>query len=251
MPRDVPEPARAAPEPRLRALRDRIAAIESAGRAGCGRQALDGGGPLDAALGGGLPRGGVHEIVAGDYGPALGFAAALTARLAGTRGHVVWLARSGELHPPGLARFGPDFRRLLLVRATDDADALWAAEEALRSPGVAALVAGIRDLDLTACRRLQLAAETHGATALLLRPPRTRGIGAALSRWRIEAAPSRRAPAFRAALRDPGEERWAVDLLRARGRPPARWTLEWQHATHRFAVAAAAGDRPAAAHAAG
>ena len=45
---------------------------------------------------------------------------------------------------------------------------------------------------LTASRRLQLAAEGHGVTALLLRPPLARAPGAAsaaATRWRITALP--------------------------------------------------------------
>src|SRR5690606_21420952 len=118
-----------------------------------------------------------------------GFATALLGRLMADGGHVVWIGPRDELFAPGLAELGLAPERLIVVRARARDARLWALEEALRSSEVAAALAEIDRLSLTESRRLQLAAEAKGVSALLLRPP---GVGAtpsvAATRWRIEAA---------------------------------------------------------------
>jgi protein ImuA len=196
-------------------LRARIRALEGGG-AGLGREVVPLGlAAIDRALPwGGLPRRSLHEL---GGRAAAGAAALFAGRLAQARGAVVWIhrARSGQiLHAPGLARFGLDPRRLLLVLARDDRDAAWALEEALRSPAVACAVAELARLDLTLSRRLQLAAEEGGGTGLVLRPgPPDLAANAALGRWRVEPQ----------AL--PGPRRWSLSLWRCRGGAPAVWTL--------------------------
>jgi protein ImuA len=153
---------------------------------------------IDAVLpGGGLPRGCLHEIVAADVGgAAAAFAAVLLAGLAGDGGSVVWCCRDPGLHAtklygPGLAAFGLDLRRLLVVRARRDVDVLWAMEEGLRSGAVSAVLGEVAAAPPIALRRLQLAAETGGTTGLLLRPfGAPVAAGSATTRWRVAAAPS-------------------------------------------------------------
>lgn len=178
---------------------------------------------IDALLpGGGLCRGAVHEVFAADAGAATGFAALLAGRTGGT---VLWLApaRAPRPYPPGLAAFGLDPARLLVAEA-EATDLLWAAEEALRSTALAALVVLGAAPDLTAGRRLQLAAEAGGVLGLLLgpQPPRPRA-SAAHTRWRIAALPGAPGPAH--ALAPP---RWRIELLRARGGLPACFAATWQ-----------------------
>jgi protein ImuA len=221
----------------LEDLRAKIGRIERGRGADAGTVALDGGGPLDRALPwGGLPRGALHEVAMEGAGAAgIGFAAALAIRFAGISGVVFWIAtRLGEIetglpYPPGLAALGLDPARLLHVRAARARDALWAAEEALRSGKPAATLIEVEDVDLVAGRRLQLAAEAGGLAGLLLRPAQRTEASAALSRWQV--APAAPAPAWH--LR-----------LRARGGAEREWDrIEWDHATHRFRVAAALADR--------
>ena len=72
---------------------------------------------------------------------------------------------------------------------------MWAVEEGLRAPGLAAIVGEIGRLPMVAGRRLQLAAERSGVTALLLRRWRNgeeamaerERPSAALTRWRIRS----------------------------------------------------------------
>src|SRR5690606_33522627 len=69
-------------------------------------------------------------------------------------------------------------------------------------------------LDLTASRRLALAAETSGVSALLLRMGAAAGPSAARTRWQVSAAPS-----VPLAANAPGYPGWNIELLRQRGGP--------------------------------
>jgi protein ImuA len=244
----------------LERLRARLARLQAVGPGGGAVLPLGLPG-IDRALpGGGLARGCLHELCgAADHGAALGFAVALLGRLMADGGHVVWIGPRDELFAPGLAELGLAPERLIMVRARAQAARLWALEEALRSPGLAAALAEVDRLSLTESRRLQLAAEAKGVSALLLRPP---GAGAtpsaAATRWLIEAAPSTAIVSVATLGAAGGAERafgpphWRVNLLRCRGGRTGSWRVAWrQEGWHEiadpFAVAAEPGDRSAAA----
>ena len=111
-------------------------------------------------------------------------------------GWIAWVTQDADLYAPGLAAFGLDLRRLILVTARRDAEVCWALEEALRSRSLSAVVGEIGVVTLHATRRLQLAAEQAGIPCFLLRRWRTQELAqrqraqpiAAVTRWRI--APS-------------------------------------------------------------
>lgn len=156
-----------------------------------------------------LAAGQVHELC----GPARRTLAALVAARIG--GVVLWVQPTHEaerLCPQGLARL-LDPARVIGVRAAKPTEALWAAEEALRSG-----VAGVVVVELAAppplvpVRRLRLAAETGGGrmAALLLTPDRG-GAAGVDSRW--HAAPRRGGG-------------WRLMRLRARMAPPAAFDLD-------------------------
>jgi protein ImuA len=205
---------------------------------------------IDAALGGGLPRGCLQEVIPADGGAAAaGFAGFLLARLtvgSGRRG-LLWASLGeGDLYPPGLAAFGVDPAAVILLSAPGPAELLWAMEEGLRSSAIAGVVAEVERLDLTASRRLQLAAASGGGVGLLLmgadRPAAP--VSAAALRWRVGARPGR-------CDEETGESScWHVELLRQRagrsGIGPCAWILERADETGRFRVAAALGDGSAA-----
>ncbi len=178
--------------------------------------------PLDRVLPqGGLRRGALHEIVstAADRPAAEGFAATLLAALAGP---VLWCRAVLDLYGPGLAALGLAPDRLILVRAPRPRDLLWAMEEGLRTPGLAAVIGQPASLDLTASRRLQLAAEGSGTIGIVLTCAETASPTASVTRWRVEAAPS--GQGFGADRRDFGlaRARWRVTLTRCRGAVPGR-----------------------------
>ena len=272
----------------LGTLRARVAAIETSSKPG---RVLPLGDPrLDLNLpGGGLPLGRWHELVgegleAEDPAAVTGFAArlaaALSARNGKTRngktgngktgggetvgGETVWVLRRDDLYAPGLAGLGLDPARLLFVTVRRDADALAAAEDALRAAGIAVVAAEIEALDLTAGRRLQLACERTGATGLILRrrralragapglgapglgakPPERAQATAAATRWRIAPAPSQpEQPGFTGlGFTGLGPPRWRVELERCRGGRPGAWILEAGDGPHPFRVVAELAD---------
>ena len=176
---------------RLQELRSQLQALER-GAGGARPPFALGLAGLDAHLGGGLPRGCLHEVAgAVDDGAAAGFCAALLGRLSAEpmAGPVLWCQPTLDLYGPGLAAFGLDPARLIVVTARRPADRLWAMEEGLRCPALAAVLGELDALDLTAARRLQLAAETSGVTGFVLHPNGGHPAQAtAVTRWKITAA---------------------------------------------------------------
>ncbi len=235
----------------IEALRNRIRQIERPARHGVLPFGIV---AIDAALpGGGLALGTVHEVTGAggdeeDGAAAAGFVAGILARIG--VGPVLWCLGRADLHGPGLLAHGLDPARLVLVRAPRD-EILWALEEGLRPGlGLTAVVGEIGRLPMVAGRRLQLAAERSGVTALLLRRWRNGAEAAAerdrpsaaLTRWRVSALPS----ADVANEPGIGRPRWRVELLRCRGGVPASWDVEVADATGHVSLSAELADRPAA-----
>jgi protein ImuA len=231
----------------LAELRHRLRVLERHGKifamtreapaASLGLPALD-----DALPWGGLPRSCLHEL-SGAPGDAAahGFAAALLGRLMREPGAVLWCRRkragydNGVPYGPGLARFGLAAERIVFVEAERTPDVLWAMEEGLRAASLAAVYGEGIALDLTSSRRLQLAAETSGKTALaLIRPQKRPSTTAATTRWRVTTLPS--------CGGDSGRPRWHVALTRCRGGNSNAWIVDWDHAAHRFDLAAPLAD---------
>lgn len=219
----------------LSALRARLAGLSPGRAPGAGSPAGVlplGAAGLDACLPGGLPSAAVHEI-AGARGAVLGFALALLSRLDGP---VLWCAAHPELYGPGLAAFGFDPRRLIVVRTRGRAETLWAMEEGLRSKALSAAVAETpADITAKSQRRLQLAAERGGVTGFVLRGAQARGGAFFATSWRVAPAP---APA------ETNAARWRLELARCRGGRAGAWLVDWNHETGDLAVAAPPCDRP-------
>lgn len=184
-----------------------------------------------------LALGRAHEA----SGPARRVFAALAAGAAG--GEALWIMGGRDrdgLDPEGLAPFlNP--ARLLVARAPHGLDALWAAEEALRSGAVAAVLVEPRSPPgLTPVRRLQLAAEA-GAERGPARPfclilTSEGGTAAAVeTRWRADPLPGW--------ATDPrpggGPARWRFALVRDKAGPPAAWDAVAAREGPRFLRAAA------------
>lgn len=207
---------------------------------------------IDAALGGGLACAALHELSATPLhlGAAAGFALALSA-LSEKGKQVLWIAtdfgmlETGALYGPGLDLIGLDTARLLVARVAKPVDALFAMEEALKCRALSTVVAELNhDVDLTATRRLTLAARQGGALGLLLRHKPSRMPSAAHTRWQVSGA--RSVPDEFGGL---GRTAFTLSLVRNRRGPCGTWTLAWNHHERVFAalslgVAAAASDRP-------
>jgi protein ImuA len=202
---------------------------------------------VDAALGGGLARAALHEVAAarpGDPAPALGFVLGVAARAAAFGGRVLWVVEgaaageAGALYGPGLDGFGLPARRLVVLAVRRPVDALWAMEEGLKTPGLAAVVAELLDggaVDLTASRRLSLAAGAGGGLGLLVAHRPAPGPSAAVTRWRAGAAAA--APDRHGGLGPPAV---ALTLTRNRRGPCGAFIIEWDSHAGRFADLAAA-----------
>jgi protein ImuA len=242
----------------LGSLRTRIAALERGGvctGSESPRVLPLGAAEIDCALpGGGLPLACVHEVAGaagmGGAGAATGFAVAVLARLGRAlegegSAAVLWCLRGAGLYGPGLAAFGFDPGRLIVVRARRRRDVLWAMEEGLRCPGLTAVIGEVEGIGIKECRRLQLAAECGGVTGFLLREGAAKAGGASgsvMTSWRIAPSPGpfpgRQGTGILAA-------RWRVDLARCRGGVPGAWLVDWNDETGDFTVAAALRDGPA------
>jgi protein ImuA len=127
-------------------------------------------------------------------------------------------------YPPAAAAWGIDLSRLLVLRPTTEADALWALDQALRCPGVGAVWAPWEKFDPRDFRRLQLAAECGGTLGLLIRPARQRGQPTwADVQWEVRARKSKvqspRSKVRRPRTLDFGPWAWLieVELVRCRG----------------------------------
>jgi protein ImuA len=203
----------------------------------------------------------MHEVFA-DAGrqsvAAAGFVAGLAGRVAARR-PIIWIRQdfteieSGALSMSGLAELGLDPRLLVSVRAADIDHALRTAADALACDAVGVVVMEVwgeaKQLDLVASRKLTLAAQASGATALMLRMAAEPRPSTAETRWIVRAAHS-----------PPASQPWSAwgaplldaQLVRNRHGPVGRWIMEWkcdeclfgEPTAYSQPVAAAAAHRP-------
>jgi hypothetical protein len=164
---------------------------------------------LDAALpDAGWPMGALTEILVPRAGTGeLRLVLPALAEL-GARGR--WLAWVGPPHvpyAPALAARGVVLSRILWVGADNPARQLWSAEQALRSGVCGAVLAWPARVHPRRLRRLQLAAESGGAWALL---------------FRGETPPVDASPASLRLRVTPAGKGLAVEVQKCRGRPGAR-----------------------------
>jgi protein ImuA len=278
-----PNPSAGEPTARIDQLRRQLGALEAAtGLAGdCGALFALGTPAIDAALGGGLGGGTLHEIAAAreaEVTAASGFALALAARSASWRrtstaighsydarkhervvstsgGNVLWIAEdlsraeNGALYGPGLDETGIAPERLITVAAPRARDVQWTMEEALRCRAVGMVIGEMRPrgIDQVATRRLALAAAAGNALGIILYTAPDDAPSAAVTRWIIGAASSLDAERSH----DVGLPRFLARLVRNRRGPLGTWNVEWNSveqrfklATHSEPVAGAAFDRP-------
>ncbi len=196
----------------------------------------------------GLALGALHEVI--EHGPASEFAGTATlftgGILARLKGPVLWCLTRRDLFAPGLMPVGLHPNRVIYAETGRDGEILPLMEEGLQEKGLGAVVGEVTKLGLTASRRLQLAAEASGVTALVIRrwwtlaqKDLTRLPTAALTRWRITPAVSGSMP-----VDGLGRARWQVDLMRCRGAEPCSWIVEACDAQGRLALPSDLAHRP-------
>ncbi|WOH84156.1 DNA repair protein [Bradyrhizobium sp. BEA-2-5] len=243
----------------LASLRGSIARIEAPSDAAMPNRVALGHTIADAMLRGGLAPAALHEVFAAGHqgGAATGFIAGLAGRLS-ARKPLLWVRQdfseveTGALSMSGLKELGLDPRRVVMVRAADVESALRTSADALACDALGAVVLELwgeaRQLDLVASRKLTLAAQASGVTALVLRIAATAIPSTAETRWIVRAAHS--PPGNAASVW--GAPRFDAELLRNRHGPCGRWIMEWncdecqfsEPSTYPQPVAAAPAHRP-------
>ena len=201
---------------------------------------------IDAAIGGGLPKGFIHEFalentltskahcrwqsplfVAANLLRSLLLGNNETSTIHSTVHSTVWIGRQCWPTPvvleASISSTLPATTRQRIKDAhifldpTDQKRKLWSIVEALRAPTVAVVIADGSKLNSVASRRIQLAAQERGAFCLLMRPPwELAQTSTAYSRWRLRSVVTpHKYPA------------WEVELLRFRGvTTPQLWSIE-------------------------
>jgi protein ImuA len=183
------------------------------------RRIPSGFGELDAALGGGFLAGALHELLAASHATAARtLALRIAANAAGAGRWILYFDAAGDLYPPAAEFMGVSLERLLIVRIHRRADTLWALEQALRCPAVAAAVASVGKLEPIEARRLQLAAETGGGVLLLLAALPERGGAASLGPGTFAATRVRLLPL----LIESGRRGVRVEIVKSREGGAAR-----------------------------
>ncbi len=211
----------------------------------------------DAWLTQGMAKGQLHEVFASVDDSASGAGFAVASVLAARAAPMMWLRteasqrQGGRLHATGLVEMGLDVSSLVLGLVDDEAGLLRAAADAARCHGLGTLImeswGHAPKIDLTATRRLMLAAEASGVTILSLRIGAEPVPSAAASRWQVAACRSRPLEADA-----PGKPAFDIELLRRRGgQAGLRWRVEWDRDSYIFDQTAFASGDPAALSGAG
>ena len=218
---------------KLRDLARRIQQIESRQRpAGRLRITTDVAALDDLLPEGGLKRGGLVELVsAADGGGAWTLGVVMAASVCRERKTLVIVDAERRLYPPAAARLGLELNRSIVVRPDSRRDAHQAIVQSLRCTAVVAVLAWQERLSMREFRRLQLAAATGGAVAILLRPRGTlRQPSCAAVRLLVSPESSHHAPRDAATSRGarrllgrplpdrPSVRRMRVEVLRCPGR---------------------------------
>jgi len=187
-----------------------------------------------------LPPAALHEIYAGrnDDGVALCGLGLASAAIAGAP--VLWVRQgmydreAGTPCSTGLEAHGFTPSRLILVRTRDMLATIQAGLEGARTIGLAMVMIELwgegKIYDLTASRRLALAAKASGTTVLVSRVAAAPVPSAADTRWQARAVPSRAL-----AANAPGLPAFEITLLRARnGQEGLCYCLEWDRDARRL-----------------
>jgi protein ImuA len=158
-------------------LRERVRQVDLArDAAGAEARIISSGIPaLDALLPEkGLRRGTLWEWLCTEGSGAGSVVFYLLREVLGPRGMLVLVDLEREFYPPAAAAAGLNLDQVVVVRPRESAEALWALEQSLRCPGVAAVWCALNRLRALEFRRLQLAAEAGAAIGILHRPSRCR-----------------------------------------------------------------------------
>ena len=174
-----------------------------------------------------FPLGAIHEFIMPtpvESAASNGFIAGLLKSIMQGKGVCVWIGQ--KLYPPALSYFGIEAHRFLFIELHNEKDRLWAMEEALKCPSLAAVVGELKELSFTASRRLQLLVEQSLVTGFVMRTdPGKLQTTASVARWKISTLSSQTADG----LPGIGEPAWKVELLKIRNGKPGHWQVRWEY----------------------
>ena len=184
-------------------------------------------GPIKNAFPGkSFPLAAIHEFISvnsEDAAVTAGFVSGILGSLMKKGGVSIWIGSSKSIFLPALKSFGIAPDKIIFINLHKEKEILWATEEALKSEGLAGVVAQLKELDFTISRRLQLAVEKSQVTGFILRHnPRNINTTACISRWKISSLPSE----VEDGMPGVGFPRWNVELIRVRNGKPASWKIE-------------------------
>ena len=183
---------------------------------------------LDAGLGpikyafpnASFPLGAVHEFISNsleDQAATGGFVAGVIAELLRNNGTLIWISASRTIFPPALKTFGIAPDKIIFIDLQNEKQILWTMEEALKCPGLSAVIGEMQELNFTASRRLQLVVEQSKVTGFVLRRnPKTINTTACVTRWRITSIQSE----LDDDMPGVGFPRWNVTLSKVRNGTP-------------------------------
>jgi protein ImuA len=186
-------------------------------------------GPLEACFPNAIfPTGTIHEFLSQqpeDTAASEGFIAGLIAKLMESGSPCLWISRNRKLFPPAMQTFGVDPQQIIFIDLYDEKRILWVMEESLKCEGLAAVIAGLPDIDFSQSQRLQLAVEKSRVTGMLLRkqPKRSLSATACTVRWQVKPLPTE----LLEELPGVGNPRWEVSLLKVRNGQTGSFQIEW------------------------
>lgn len=188
---------------------------DSLARAG-GRTQSSGFAALDAELpGAGWPLAAVSELLAPAGSGSFTLLQPLLRRQATAGCQIMLINPPAIPYAPAWAAAGIDPSAISWLQLAQEADSLWAMEQALREPGCVVLAWPARPLADRTARRLQLAAESGGGSHFLLYERQQRALQSPLG-LRLQLSPH--------------AEGLLLHILKRRGRPLASPLLLRSHA---------------------
>ncbi len=195
----------------------------------CNNAALDKAlGPMKYAFpNNSFPLGAMHEFItqtAEGAAVTSGFVSAILGSLMRHNAAAVWIGNAYSIFPPALKSFGIAPDKVIFINLKKEKEILWAMEEALKCPGLTAVIGEMKDLNFTDSRRLQLAVEQSRVTGFIIRiNPKIINTTACVSRWRITSL----ATELQDEMPGIGFPRWTAELMKIRNGKPGTWPIEY------------------------
>lgn len=203
----------------LQTLRAQVSAIENQRTVGNGGMVSGGAAVIDRVL----PAGGYRKGVLVDWiaptGCAADFLSLLVAKeAASSGGAIVIIDPNRQFFPVAAATMGLPMEQLIVLQSSSppdagsiDQDLLWAIDQSLRCPAVAAVWGPLPKIDERWSRRFQLSAESSGCLGLFVRPLSVaRQPSWAEVQWMVS-------PATKVAAADPNLFFARLQMVRCRG----------------------------------